>query len=86
MEAYVDDVLIKTNDTPNFYENIRETLTTLQQHGVNLNLKKCSFCVETGKFLGYIISPKGVEANSYKIQALLDIKPLASVKEVQQFT
>ena len=53
---------------------------------MKLNPLKCSFGVESGKFLGYIVNMRGIEANIEKIRALLDIKSLTKVKEVQSLT
>jgi hypothetical protein len=53
---------------------------------MKLNPNKCVFGVESGKFLGYIVSRRGIEANPEKIKALLDIKSPRRVKEVQSLT
>ena len=50
---------------------------------MKLNPSKCSFEVSSGKFLGFMVSHKGIEANPDKIQAILDIKPPQNIKEVQ---
>jgi hypothetical protein len=50
------------------------------------NASKCTFGVGSGKFLGYLINHRGIEANPEKVQALLEIKSLRSVKEVQKLT
>ena len=51
-----------------------------------LNPKKCVFGVESGKFLGFMIDQRGIEANPDKIQAVLDMSSPRSVKEVQRLT
>ena len=50
---------------------------------MKLNLSKCVFRVSSGKFLGFMVSHWGIEANPDKIQAILDMKPSQNVKEVQ---
>jgi len=50
---------------------------------MKLNPKKCMFGVRSGKFLGFIISSRGIEANLDKIKAVLDMKPPQNIKEVQ---
>lgn len=42
---------------------------------MNLNLAKCAFGVSSGKFLRFLISSRGIEANLEKIQAILQLKP-----------
>ena len=50
---------------------------------MKLNPNKCAFGVSSGKFLGFMVSHRGIEANHDKIQAILDMKPPQNVKEVQ---
>ena len=51
---------------------------------MKLNPEKCTFEVETGKFLGYMVFQKGIEANLEKIQAILDTQSPRSVKDIQK--
>ena len=53
---------------------------------MKLNPSKCAFGVSSRKFLGFMVSHRGIEANHDKIQAILDMKPPQSVKEVQSLT
>ena len=53
---------------------------------MKLNPNKCAFEVSSEKFLGFIVSHRGIEANPDKIQAILDMKPPQNVKEVQSLT
>ena len=50
---------------------------------MKLNPGKCAFGVLLGKFLGFMVSQRGVEANLDKIRAILEMTPLMIVKEVQ---
>ena len=53
---------------------------------MKLNPSKCAFGVLSGKFLGFMVSHRGIEANPNKIQAIMDMKPPQNVKEVQLLT
>ena len=53
---------------------------------MKLNPQKCVFGVESGKFLGFIVNHRGIEANPAKIKALLEMKSPRNVKEVQCLT
>ena len=53
---------------------------------MKLNPSKCAFGVSSGKFLGFMVSHRGIEANLDKIQPILDMKPPQNVKEVQSLT
>ena len=50
---------------------------------MKLNPSKCVFGVTTGKFLGFMVSQRGIEVNLDKIQAILEMKPSTNIKEVQ---
>ena len=53
---------------------------------MKLNPNKCAFGVSSGKFLGFMVSHKGIEVNPDKIQTILDMKPPQNIKEVQSLT
>ena len=50
---------------------------------MKLNSSKCAFGVTTGKFLGFMVSQRGIEINPDKIQAIMEIAPPKNIKEVQ---
>ena len=56
MEVYLDDMLIKSLLATNHVDNLREMLLILRRYEMKLNPNKCVFGVESGKFLGYIVS------------------------------
>ncbi|GAA0187550.1 hypothetical protein LIER_34838 [Lithospermum erythrorhizon] len=83
MEIYVDDMLVKSKEKGHHLENLRETFEQLRFSRLRINPEKCSFEVTSGKFLGYKISESGIEPNSNKIKALLNMEPPRSYKDVQ---
>src|SRR6187397_3431181 len=86
MEAYIDDMIVKSKQQADHLADLRETFTILRRHKVMLNPKKCVFGVDSRKFLGFLIDQRGIEANREKIQAVIDMKSPRSVKEVQRLT
>ena len=72
---YVDDILVKSKREGVHLDNLRETFETLRLYDMELNPNKCMFGVALGKFLGFMVSQRGVEANPDKIQAILEITP-----------
>ena len=82
-EVYVDDMLVKSKEEDHHLNDLKETFETLCLYGMKLNPSKCVFEVSSGKFLGFMISQRGVKANPDKIQANLEMSPLKNVKEVQ---
>lgn len=55
---------------------------TLKEYVMKLNPKKCVFIVGSGKFFGFMVNQRGIEANLEKIRALLNMHPPRIVKEV----
>ena len=53
---------------------------------MKLEIKKCVFGDRSGKFLGFMISSRGIEANHNKVKVALDMKPPWNIKEVQRLT
>ena len=66
--------------------DLQETFETLRRYKMKLNPSKCAFGVSLGKFLGFMVSQRGIEANPDKIQAILNMEPLKNIKEVQSLT
>ena len=86
MEVYVDDMLVKSKEELAHLDDLKETFTTLRQYQMKLNPNKCAFGVASGKFLGFMVSQRGIEANPKKVRAILDITLPKTVKEVQKLT
>ena len=86
IEVYVDDMLVKSLDEERHLDDLQETFNTLRRHQMKLNPKKCAFGVSSGKFLGFMVSQRGIEANPDKSQAILDMEPPKNIKEVQSLT
>jgi hypothetical protein len=79
VEAYVDDVVIKTENTENFIEDLQQVFNNLRRYRWKLNPEKCVFGVPAGKLLGFI-SHRGIEANLEKIKAIMRMEPPRSQK------
>ena len=86
VEVYVDDMLVKSLDEGKHLDDLQETFNTLRRYNMKLNPSKCAFGVASGKFLGFMVSHRGIEVNPKKIEAILDIKPPQNIKEVQFLT
>lgn len=84
MEAYIDDMVVKSKLATNHLANLREVFGILKNHQLHLNASKCTFGVGTGKFLGYMVTHKGIEANPDQIKAIQDLKVPTKAKELQK--
>ena len=83
VQVYVDDMLVKSRREEDHLEDLKETFDTLHSYNMKLNPGKCAFGVTVGKFLGFMVSQRGIEANLDKIRAIMEMIPPRNVKEVQ---
>jgi hypothetical protein len=86
VEAYMDDVVVKTRNSKTLIANLEETFASLREYRWKLNPNKCVFGVPSGKLLGFIISHRGIEANPEKISAITNMRAPNCIKDVQKLT
>lgn len=86
MEVYVDNILVKSNDKTYHLDDSRGTFDALRKYKMKLNTTKCVFAISSRNFLGFILFQRGIETNLNKTKAIMDIKSLKTVKEVQSLT
>ena len=70
VEAYVDDIVVKSKRADHLIADLEQTFMKLQVNGIKLNPEKCVFGVPRGMLLGFIVSERGIEANPEKILAI----------------
>jgi hypothetical protein len=86
IEAYVDDIVVKSKKIGDLVPDLTEVFVKLRQHGVKLNPEKCVFGVPRGMLLGFVVSERGIEANPEKISDIMDMGPIKNLKGVQRVT
>ena len=63
MEVYIDDMLVKSLHAKDHIDHLKQLFEVLCKYNMKLNLTKCVFGVTSGKFLGYVVTKRGIEAN-----------------------
>ncbi|XP_057461085.1 uncharacterized protein LOC130751495 [Actinidia eriantha] len=86
MEVYINDMLVKSLQAADHIAHLKEAFGVLRKHRMILNHSKCIFGVSSGKFLGFLVTKRGIEANSDQIQALITMNSPKNIREVQQLT
>ena len=86
IEIYVDDMVVKSKMVLEHLGDLGSTFNVLRKHKLRLNASKCSFGGGLDKFLGYIVTHKGIQVNPDQIKAINDLKPPRNAKEVQKLT
>ena len=69
VQVYVDDMLVKSQLENDHLDDLKETFDTFHSYNMKLNPSKCTFGVTAGKFLGFMVSQRGIKVNPDKIQA-----------------
>ncbi|KAL0400314.1 UNVERIFIED_CONTAM: Retrovirus-related Pol polyprotein from transposon gypsy [Sesamum radiatum] len=86
IEVYVDDMLVKSRKEEDHLGDLQQAFDVMRAYGMRLNPRKCTFGVRGGKFLGYMVSERGIEANPEKIEAISKLQSAKTLKEVQKLT
>ncbi|XP_065017249.1 uncharacterized protein LOC135643811 [Musa acuminata AAA Group] len=84
MEVYVDDMIVKSQEAGAHLADLTEAFATLCRFGMRLNPAKCAFGVTSGKFLGFIVHERGIDANPEKVQAIINMQSPRTIKDLQR--
>ncbi|KAL5855579.1 hypothetical protein ACOSQ4_005381 [Xanthoceras sorbifolium] len=84
MEVYVDDMLTNSLDATEHCSDLRETFQVIRKYGMRLNPKYCAFGVSSGKFLGFMVNYRGIQANPDKIKVIWELRSLRTTKKIQK--
>ena len=70
VEVYIDDMVVKSKEEQGHIGDLTDKFEILKRHRLRLNADKCAFGMGAGKFLGYIITHRGIEVNPDYISAI----------------
>ena len=84
IEAYIDDVVIKSKTADNLITDLEEMFANLKRYRWKLNSSKCIFGVPSRILLGYIVSAHGIKPNPNKVSAITNMKRPTCVKDIQK--
>ena len=86
IEVYIDDMVVKSKVVSEHVGDLTNIFGILRKHKLRLNTSKCSFGVGSGKFLGYMVTHRGIEVNPNQIKAINGLQAPRNPKEVQKLT
>ena len=84
MEVYIDDMLVKSKERSDHTEHVQDAFELLKAYDMKLNPSKCTFGVSAGRFLGFMVTQRGIEGNPSQLKAILKSPAPTSRKGVQQ--
>ncbi|XP_017239352.2 uncharacterized protein LOC108212130 [Daucus carota subsp. sativus] len=86
MEVYIDDMVVKSLNAEDHVKHLQEVFDILREYNMKLNPSKCNFAVSSGKFLGHMVTRRGIEASPEQIKAIHDLTSPTCMKDVQKLT
>ena len=82
VKVYIDDMIVKSKLVSEHLADLSNIFEILRRHKLRLNASKCSFGMGSGKFLGYMVTHRGIEVNPDQIRAINSLQPPRNPKEV----
>ena len=86
VEVYIDDMVVKSKLVSEHLADLSNIFEILRRHKLRLNASKYSFGVGSGKFLGYMVTHRGIEVNPDQNRAINSLQPPRNPKELQKLT
>ena len=86
IEIYIDDMVVKSKVVLEHLRDLGNIFEVLRKYKLRLNASKCSFGMGSGKFLGYMVTHRGIEVNLDQIKAINNLQSPRNPKEVQKLT
>lgn len=84
MEVYMNDMVVRSRSVEEHLRDLEEVLGQVRKFDMRLNPSKCTFGVRARKFLGFMLTSRGIEANPDKCRAVLEMRSVQTVKEIQR--
>nr|CAN82803.1 hypothetical protein VITISV_024865 [Vitis vinifera] len=86
VEVYVDDIVVKSKTQGEHALHLQEVFQLLRNYDMKLNPSKCAFGMSAGKFLGFMVSQRGIEVSPDQVKAVMETPPPRNKKELQRLT
>ena len=86
VEVYIDAIVVKSKTREQHILHLQEVFYLLRQYGMKLNPSKCAFAVSADKFLGFMVSQRGIEVSPDQVKAVMETPPPRNKKELQRLT
>jgi hypothetical protein len=82
VKSYIDDIVVKSKKCGDLFDDLKETFDNLCKYKMMLNPKNCVFSVSSGKLFGYMVSSQGIDVNPKKVEAIKQLQPPQTRKEI----
>ncbi|RVX20873.1 Transposon Ty3-I Gag-Pol polyprotein [Vitis vinifera] len=75
VEVYIDDIVVKSKTREEHVLHLQKVFHLLRKYDMKLNPSKCAFGVSAGKFLGFMVSQRGIEVSPEQVKAVMETPP-----------
>ncbi|XP_034685658.1 uncharacterized protein LOC117914419 [Vitis riparia] len=86
VEVYIDDVVVKSKTRNEHTQHLQKVFHLLRKYGMKLNPAKCTFGISSGKFLGFMVTQRGIEVNPDQVKAVANMPAPTNKKQLQCLT
>ena len=86
IEVYIDNIVVKSKTQSEHAHHLQEVFQLLRRYGIKLNPTKCAFGISSGKFLGFMVTQRGIEVNPDQIKAVASAPAPKNKKDLQHLT
>ncbi|CAJ2677123.1 unnamed protein product [Trifolium pratense] len=83
LEVYMDDMIVKSEEEVDHTAHLKRVFDQARKYNMRFNPEKCTFGVKAGKFLGFYLTERGIEANPDKCRAFFEFPTPDSKKSIQ---
>ncbi|KAI0996693.1 hypothetical protein K3495_g11489 [Podosphaera aphanis] len=83
--AYMDDILIYSSNLTDHRQHVRTVLDRLREHGLQVDISKCSFETTSVTYLGLVVSTQGISMDPNKVACVQEWPTPRSVRDIQRF-
>ena len=83
VEPYLDDLPAHSRKRIDHPDHLRLIFERCRYYKIHLNPHKCVFCVNSGRLFGFIVSNKGIQVDLLKVEAIVNLRPSCSIKQLQ---
>ena len=80
VEVYIDDIVVKSKTRGEHALHLQEVFHLLRKYGMKLNPSKCAFGISASKFLGFMVSQRGIEVSPDQVKAVMETPPPGAKK------
>ena len=84
LEVYIDDIVVKSKNREDHMHHLQEVFHLLRRYDMKLDSSKYAFGVSVGKFMGFMVTQKGIEVNPDQIKVIMEVPAPRNKKELQR--